>query len=206
MSDDHFTAPARPSKPYPEFPLFPHAAGVWAKKIRGKLHYFGPWDDPDGALQKYLEQKDALHAGKKPRTDPEALTVKDVANAFLNHKKALVDGGELSPRTWDEYKAVADEVVGRFGKRRLVSDLGPDDFASLRDRFARKWGPHRLAKAIQYTRSVFKHAFDADLIPAPVRFGPGFKRPTKKTLRLHRAEQGPKLFTVEEIRRLLDAA
>ena len=44
---------------------------------------------------------------------------------------------------------------------------------------------------IQCIRSVFKHAFDAGLIAAPVRFGPGFKRPTKKTLRLHRAEQGP---------------
>ena len=30
------------------------------------MHYFGPWDDPDGALEKYLEQKDDLHAGRKP--------------------------------------------------------------------------------------------------------------------------------------------
>ncbi|MCI0457973.1 MAG: hypothetical protein L0Z62_13485, partial [Gemmataceae bacterium] len=75
--------PTKPAKPHPDFPLFPHAAGVWAKKIRGQLHSFGPWDDPDGALAKYLEPKDALHAGRKPRPDPEALTVKDAANAFL---------------------------------------------------------------------------------------------------------------------------
>jgi len=40
----------RPRKPYLEFPLFPHATSRWAEKIHGKMVYFGPWDDPDGAL------------------------------------------------------------------------------------------------------------------------------------------------------------
>jgi hypothetical protein len=53
---------ARPSKPYPEFPLFAHATGRWAKKIRGRLNYFGRWEDTDGALTKCLEQKDALQS------------------------------------------------------------------------------------------------------------------------------------------------
>src|SRR5437588_4980624 len=118
MSDAHSTPeparskPARPSKPYPDFPLFPHATGYWAKKIRGKLHYFGPWADPDGALAKYLEQKDALHAGRKPRPDADALTVKNLANHFLNAKQTFVDAGELSPLTWADYKRVADELIG----------------------------------------------------------------------------------------------
>jgi integrase len=53
---------------------------------------------------------------------------------------------------------------------------------------------------------VCKYAFDAGLTDHPIRFGPGFKRPSKKTLRLHRAKQGPKLFTAEEVRRMIEAS
>jgi integrase len=200
------TDPAKPSKPYPDFPLFAHAAGVWAKKIRGKIHYFGPWGDPDGALEKYLEQKDALHAGRKAREAPEGLMVKDLVNRFLNAKQNAVNREELSPRTWACYKEACDAAVAALGKRRLVSDLGPDDFATLRDKMAARWGPHGLGTRIQCVRCAFKFAFDSELIVRPVRYGPEFKRPSKKTLRLHRAKQGPKLFTAEEIRKLLGAA
>lgn len=90
--------PAKPSKPYPEVPLTAHPPGYRCRKIRGKIHYFGPWDDPDAALTKYLEQKDALHAGRKPRPETEGLTAKELCNQFLNAKQALVDSGELLAR------------------------------------------------------------------------------------------------------------
>ena len=206
MSESHPTAPARPSKPTPDFPLFPHAAGVWAKKIRGKLHYFGPWADPDGALAKYLEQKDALHAGRMPRESMDGSTVKDAANAFLNHKQTRLDAGEISPRTFAEYRETCDLVVSEFGKRRLLDDLDADDFTALRDLMAKKWGPVRLGNAVQRVRSVLKYAMAAGLTERPIRFGPGFTRPSAKVLRMHRAKQGPKLFTAEEVRRLVAAA
>jgi integrase len=170
------------------------------------LHYFGPWDDPDGALTKYLEQKDALHAGRTPRDYTEGLTVKQLCNRFLNAKQVAVDGGELSPRTWAGYKAACEEIVAAFGKARLVANLGTDDFAALRKKLAKRYGVHGLGTQIQCVRCCFKFAYDAELIDQPLRFGPGFKRPSKKTLRLHKAKQGPKLFTAEEVRQLLDAA
>ena len=63
----------KPIKPYRDFPLFAHAARVWAKKIRGRLHYFGPWSDPDAALQKYLDERDDLQAGRTPQQRATAL-------------------------------------------------------------------------------------------------------------------------------------
>ena len=60
-------ATGKPSKPYPDFPLFPHVSGRWTKKVRGKQVYFGKVaDDPEGeaALAKWLEQRDDLLAGR----------------------------------------------------------------------------------------------------------------------------------------------
>ena len=114
------------------------------------MHYFGPWDDPDAALGKYLDQKDALHGGLTPRTDTRELQLKDLANHYLNAKQALVDSGELSPRTWVEYKAAADFAVRAFGKHRLVADVAPDDFARLR--YRKTISDERLRAVVDHVR------------------------------------------------------
>src|SRR5262249_17232342 len=38
------------------------------------------------------------------------------------------------------------------------------------------------------------------------RFGPSFKKPSRKTVRLHRAKKGSRMFEAEEVRHLLAAA
>ena len=116
--------------------------------------------------------------------------MKILANAFLNHKKALLDAGDLSPRTWQNYAETAELVVSRFGKGRLVADLRQDDFAELRKWMAKKWGAVRVRNYIQQTRSVFKYGYDSELLTAPVRFGPGFARPSKKTVRSAAPKRG----------------
>src|SRR5262249_51849645 len=173
---------------------FPHATGRWAKKICGKMHYFGKWVDPDGALQKYLEQKDDLHAGRTPRVSGDGLTMRDLCNRFLTVKRAAVESGELRERSWHDYYLSCERLIQSFGKERLVSDLASDDFEWLRASMAKTWGPITLGNEIQRIRVVFKYAYDAGLIDRPVRYGPGFKGPSKKTLRLHKAAKGPRIF------------
>ena len=51
---------AKPAKPHKDFPLTAHRNGQWCKKIKGRLWYFGTWDDPDGAVQQYLDEKDDI--------------------------------------------------------------------------------------------------------------------------------------------------
>ena len=58
--------PPKPAKPRPDFPLFPHQSGQWAKKVRGKLHYFGVWSDPKAAEAKWERDKLALLSGEEP--------------------------------------------------------------------------------------------------------------------------------------------
>jgi hypothetical protein len=189
-----------PAKLYPDFPLFPHASGQWAKKIRGQMHYFGSWDDWRAALDNYDKQKDALHSGRTPRPDPAGLNVKDVANAFLEAKEEAMKATELSRRTWMDYRSIMEMMAKGLGPRRSVSDLEPADFAALKSKLAKRNGPHRMCTVIQVIRCAFKHAYDSGTLDRPIRFGPAFKRTSKKTLRLHRAKQGAKLFTASEVR------
>jgi integrase len=195
----------KPAKPYPDFPLFPHANGYWAKKIRQRLHYFGKWADGwQAALDTYNTQKEALHAGKKPREVAGELRLKDLLNDFLDDKEALVASGELSPRTLKDYAIIAQMLVKYFGGQRLVVDLGPDDFTELRNVMSKRWGLHRLGSSIQIVRGIFR--FAVDKVDRVIRLGNGFKRPTAKAMRIYRGGQGLKLFTAQEVRNLVAAA
>jgi hypothetical protein len=129
-----------PEKPYPEFPLTPHARGTWCKCIRRKLYHFGRWAriqngvllEVDGlgwqeALEKYKTQVDDLMAGRAPRQDTDAATIKDLCNEFLNARRRMI-GRELSQKQFNEYESAVGYISEKFGARRLLADLRPTDF------------------------------------------------------------------------------
>ena len=200
---------AKPGKPYPDFPLFPHATKRWAKKIRGKLHYFGPWGDPEAALQKYLDQRDDLHAGRVPRAARGGLLVRDLLNKFLTAKQQAVQAGQLSPMTFAIYFKSCTRMKDALGLTTPVGSLCPDDFARLRGAMS-TLGPAAQSVAVVTSKTVFKWAFDSEWIDKIPRFGPAFKPPSVKTLRkgrqAARRENGAKMFEAAEIHKLLAAA
>ncbi|HEX4143776.1 MAG TPA: tyrosine-type recombinase/integrase [Pirellulales bacterium] len=186
-------------RPYKDFPLFRHATGQWAKKIRGRLVYFGI--DAERALDKYLKHKDELLAGLPINNGK--VTVKQLVNQFLTSKKAFVDSGELSKRTFDDYYVTCERVLIVFGKSRPVESLRPLDFERLRAKFATTHGPVRLCKDITCVRVLANYAYKADLIEHPVKCGNGFDKPSKSVLRRARK---PKMFTAPELRKVIESA
>src|SRR5664279_680718 len=91
----------KPSKPYQTFPLTAHNNGQWCKKIRGKIHFFGVWENSQAALDAYLKVATDLHAGRKPNPSSlvqEGLTVKEVSNLYLTYQMQRAETQEISTR------------------------------------------------------------------------------------------------------------
>ncbi len=167
-----------------------------------------PDDGWQEALALYKAQADDLHAGRKPRVKKvgEGLMLAELCNRFLTAKLRQRGAGEITTRTFDEYRATTDLLVAQFGKDRLVDDLASDDFEALRDTMSQRWGPVRLGNEVGKVRTIFKYGYEAGLIDKPVRYGPQFKKPSASVLRRHRAKNGERMLEADELRRLLDAA
>jgi integrase len=193
----------KPPLPYPGFPLWPHPIGLWAKKIKGRVYYFGPWEKWQAALDKYVAERDDLFAGRDRRV--VGIGVRKLCNLFLGSKQLLVRSGEMSPRTWRDYDATVVRLVRAFGDRP-VAGLGGSDFERFRAELAKTRGPVSLGNEVQRVRTIFKYALDERLIDQPVHFGTSFRKPAQAAVRKARQANGPRLFQAADCRKLVDGA
>ena len=210
----------KPAKPSPSFPLTPHNNGQWCKKIRGKLYFFGVWKYPQAAHDKYLRVAADLHAGRQPRTtvSAEGASVKEVCNHYLTFQAQKLDAGEIAPRWFEDCRRVVESFARSVGPGRLVSDLLPADFQQYRQRVIRHGlngrskglGAHALTRCITVVRSVFKYAYETDLIDKPMKYGKGLEKPSsrakRKARRAAELADGKRLLSAPQIRAMLDVA
>ena len=196
----------KPKKPYRDFPLTAHRNGQWCKKIRGKIWYFGRWDEPDAALTEYLRIRDDLQAGRQPKRLSDGPDLASVCNAFLTREKTRSDRGEISSRTFRDYHDICQLMIEQLGRTTDPEQLSPLDFARFRDHLSSKYAPSRLSKSVGVCRMVMKWAYESDLLTKQPKFGPDFKGASKRAVRQKRADVGQKLFQPATIRLLIDRA
>ncbi len=208
---------AKPNKPYAEFPLTAHQNGQWCKKLKGKVWFFGVWDDPDAALRKYLDEVDEIQAGRDPRKtvvvglSSDKLTVAELCNLFLERQESRAKSGEITQRHFSDCLLSCRRLVNHIGKFFRASAMRASDFKAYRSSFPDTWGPSMISGEIQRIRSAFKWAFESDLLPSMPNFGPDFRKPSKTVARRdqqqRQANRGGKLdFAAEEIQKLLQAS
>ena len=176
-------------------PLKLHASGNWYKAIRGKFHYFGK--DEAAALRKWAEQRDYLLAGVEPPA--ESLSVGVLITKFLDSKQRKVESGELAQCSFNDYHQSAKRAGEYFGYFKQVHLLKPEDFGKYRAELARTLGPTSLGNEINRCRILFRYAYTADLITAPIKYGDEFGRPSRKVSRAVKNDTELRMFEAAQI-------
>jgi hypothetical protein len=185
----------KPSQePHPDFPLFLHQTSQWAKKVRGKMHFFGK--DPEAALKLWNDEKGRILAGDAPRLHPGRCSVRDVVNRFLEAKRRL-ETGELSARSWRDYHQTAARLVAVLTREKAVESPTGLDFVKLRVAIAKKRGPVGLANEITRVRSIFAFALKEKMITRPVDNGASFDKPRQTTIRRARQDAGERMIEAD---------
>jgi len=175
----------RPTKPYKGFPLTAHPNGSWCKKIRGRLHYFGPWEDWQAALDLYLAQRDDLHAGRKPRAgNVDGPTLAEAMDRFLSSKKEAERCGEISPRSYNDYERTCDRVAKALPKNRLLTEIDDTDLSKLRAALSKgkrgkKLGPGTIKGDLTRTRMLMLY-INEYLIDKPIRYRKALRAPSRR--------------------------
>ncbi len=207
------TKKTKPEKPYPEFPLFAHPNGQWAKKVKGHPYYFGGWGDPDAALDDYHRRIAGIRAGRDPKVfeseqAPGSITVADVVNLYLESQEARVNRGEITRMHFTECIQSCKRLIDHFGRSVSAAGLRASDFSRYRASFPDTWGTCSVGLQVARIRAVFRWAAETEIIPALPNFGPSFKKPGVREKRKEKAKRqahhGRLDFSAEEVRKLLD--
>jgi integrase len=186
-----------------------HPSGYWCKKIKGKLYYFGDRGDTSGktAETDYNRRSPYLFAGQDPDDflDTGNNTLKKLCNDFMAYKQAEMDDGNLNYRTFVDYLRTCKVMVKSMGKQRDIKRIGPDEFDKMLSAYRGDKSPNTVNGFIGKVKVVFNYALKTNKLDR-INYGLRFRTVSPKVLRTHRQQQPSKLFRVEALRAVLDAA
>jgi integrase len=210
----------RPDPPFPKFPLTAISTGLWAKRVRGKLYYFGRWAKrvkgelvalPDNgwqdALALYTAQKADLESGNSASKKREALTISVLCNCYLTHQEGQLVDKQIKERTLAVYIKVVEYLCNFFGPQKVVEEVTPLDFQRLRTALSKHYGPTRVRTTARWIKGIFNYGFENDLLERPVKTGSAFKLTAERQNReVELVNEVPRIFSREEIHELLKTA
>jgi len=131
----------------------------------------------------------------KASSDSGGATVVGMVTGFLDSKQSKVERGDLSPRTLNQYVIAGKWLVDGIGRHRLIETIGPTDFTRLRNSFPAKWGTVFCDARIMHVRTMFKWAYENDVIDRPVKYGSDWSKTPKKKVGLEQQAKQSKEFT-----------
>lgn len=183
------------------FPIKPRRDGRFQKRIHGTLYYFGGGGNRKAALAEYERVKHDLYAGRKPRAmaDPDTLTLKTMANLFIDEQEARNAAGDISAGHLADYRWAIRRFLKKMSGGRLVSDLGPDDFAIYRRFLLSKVGGYAYNRERACIVAMFNHAEQCGWLINPVRFGKGFAKVGVSELRVGRKNRKLESGTIKTL-------
>lgn len=202
------------SKPIEKPPIWLHPNKQWAKKIKGKIRYFGV--DFDKALAKYLDEKDHLMAGRQRIHKPDAATLVELANLYAAWCRRRIAAGDFAQRSYDEAADTIRRLIAMRGEDDQPAEWSPADYSEVRDELFKpvvrtvparggikgpsvdRRAPSTVDGDIRRLRAFLRWCADTELMPPP-RFGKSFNQSSVKQQRVAKALAGKRDLSREAV-------
>ncbi len=184
----------KPPKPFPDFPLYAHGNGQWAKMVEGKRRYYGPWANPQAALKKFYRDQEGT---------PD--TLKTCVEKYVASRGQLQESGDISQRHVKDIQATLNRLVAIVGNK-LMGRLESADFGLWRTEVAKtNKSPVALGNHIIRVRAFLNWCKHEKFI-TEVPQSDHLKKPSRRVLRVARATRGSRMFEPKELQQLLISA
>ena len=120
-------------------------------------------------------------------------------------KKHLCDAGEITKRSFSDYRKTGTRMAEILGRLKRLDCLKVADFEHLRAELSKTLGPVSLKNELTRIRVILKYAYDAELVDKPMRYKGALAPPKQKVLRKNKRENRSKmLFSRDECRLILE--